>query len=89
MGISLWIADGVTQLLSTKNLKEIVGKDKLVPSKLLEELNSLFLFSRGLGASAARNRNSFLFYSEFSDPPTPSSYRTGPFIKVSGGERVP
>jgi len=34
---SLWIADGVTQLLSTKNLKEIVGKDKLVHSKLLEE----------------------------------------------------
>ena len=37
---SLWIADGVTQLLSTRNLKEIVGKDKLVRSKLLEELNS-------------------------------------------------
>jgi len=55
----LWIADGVTQLLFTKNLKEIMGKDKLVRSKLLEELNSLFLFSGGLGASTARNRNLF------------------------------
>ena len=45
LGISLWIVDEVTQLLSTKNLKEIVGKNELVRNKLLEELNSLFLFS--------------------------------------------
>ena len=42
---SLWIVDEVTQLLSTKDLKEIVGKNELVRSKLLEEYNSLFLFS--------------------------------------------
>ena len=65
---SLWIADGVTQLLSTKNLKEIVGKDKLVRSKLLEELNSLFLFSGGLVLLQLATEILF-FYSEFSDPP--------------------
>ena len=41
-GSSLLMADGVTQLLSTRTLKEIVGKDWLVRSKLPEELNSLF-----------------------------------------------
>ena len=54
------MADGVTQLLSARNLKEIVGKDKLVRNKLLEELNSLFLFSGSLSASTAHNQNSFL-----------------------------
>ena len=43
---SLWMVNEVTQLLSTKDLKEIVGKNKLVRSKLLEKLNSLFFFSQ-------------------------------------------
>jgi len=38
------MVDEVTQLLSNKNLKETIGKNKLVRSKLLEELNSLFTF---------------------------------------------
>jgi len=40
---SPWMVDEVTQLLSNKNLKETLGKNKLVRSKLLEELNPLFL----------------------------------------------
>ena len=55
---SLWMVDEVTQLLSNKNLKEIVGKNKLVRSKLLEELNSLFLLTRDLGFFTAYNRSS-------------------------------
>jgi len=50
------MADGVTQLLSIRNLKAIVGKDKLVCSKLFEELNSLFLFGESLGASTAQTK---------------------------------
>ena len=42
---SLSMVDEVAQLLSAKDLKETVGKDELVRSKLLEELNSFFLFS--------------------------------------------
>jgi len=53
------MVDKVTQLLSNKNLKETVGKNKLVRSKLLEELNSLFLLARDLGPSTAYNRSSF------------------------------
>ena len=49
------MVDEVTQLLSIRNLKEIVGKDKLVRSKLLEELNSLFLLAEDLGLSTAYN----------------------------------
>ena len=49
----------VTQLLSNKNLKETVGKNKLVRSKSLEELNSLFLFLAGdLALSTAYDRSS-------------------------------
>ena len=48
----------VTQLLSNKNLKETLGKNKLVRSKLLEELNSLFLLVRDLGPSTAYDRGS-------------------------------
>jgi len=43
----------VTRLLSNKNLKETVGKNKLIRSKLLEELNSLFLLAGDLGPSTA------------------------------------
>ena len=40
---SLWTVDEVTQFLpNPKNIKETVGKNKLIRSKLLEELNSLF-----------------------------------------------
>ena len=52
------MVDEVTQLLSNKNLKETVGKNKLVRSKLLEELISLFLFAGDLGPSMAYNRSS-------------------------------
>ena len=61
----------VTQLLSNKNLKETVSKNKLVRSKLLEELNSRFLLAGDLGPSMAYNRISSdqgffrpLFYSK-------------------------
>ena len=56
----------VTQLLSDQNLKETVGKNKLVCSKFLEELNSFFLLVRDLGPSTAYNRS----FSDqiFSDP---------------------
>ena len=40
-GSPLRMVDGVTQLLSTKTLKEKVGKGQLVRSELVEELNSL------------------------------------------------
>ena len=55
---SLWMVDEVTQFLSTKDLKEIVGKNELVCSKLLEELNSLFLLAGDLSPSTAYNRSS-------------------------------
>ena len=55
---SLWMVDEVTQLLSNKNLKETVDKNKLVRSKLLEELNSLFLLARDLGLTTAYNQSS-------------------------------
>ena len=48
----------VTQLLSNKNLKETLGKNKLLRSKLLEELNSLFLLARDLGPSTTNNGSS-------------------------------
>ena len=48
----------VTQLLSNKNLKETLGKNKLLRSKLLEELNSLFLLAGDLGPSTAYNQSS-------------------------------
>ena len=83
---SLWIADGVTQLLSTRNLKEIVGKDKLVRSKLLEELNSLFLFSGGLGASTAHNRNSLPRILQSTDH---FSIANGAIYRGFRGERAP
>ena len=50
--------DEVTQLLSNENLKETVGKNKLVRNKLLEELNSLFLLAGDLGISTAYNQSS-------------------------------
>jgi len=50
--------DEVPQLLSNKNLKEIIGKNKLVRSKLFEELNSLFFSVGDLGVSMAYNRSS-------------------------------
>ena len=83
---SLWIADGVTQLLSTRNFKKIVGKDKLVCSKLLEELNSLFPFSEGLGASPAHNRNSFFIKNYLINP---FSITNGVIYRGFRGERVP
>ena len=55
---SLWTMDEVTQLLSNENLKETIGKNKLVRSKLLEELNSLFLLAGDLGLSTAYNGSS-------------------------------
>ena len=63
-GYSLWMADGVTQLLSTRNLKEIVCKDWLVRSKLLEELNSLSFLV------AAHESNSSLRIIWSTHPPT-------------------
>ena len=53
---SLWMVDEVTQLLSNKNLKETLGKNKLEHNKLLEELNSLFLLAGDLSPSTAYNR---------------------------------
>ena len=55
---SLWMVVEVTQLLSNKNLKETLGKNKLERSKLLEELNSLFLLAGDLDPSTAYNRSS-------------------------------
>ena len=52
------MVDEETQLLSNKNLKEIVGKNKLVCSKLLEKLNFFFLLAGDLGLSTAYNRSS-------------------------------
>ena len=63
---SLWMVDEVTQLLSNKNLKEIVGKNKFVRSKLLEKLNSLFFLTRDLGPSTAYNE--VLLTKDFFDP---------------------
>ena len=47
-----------TASVHPKDLKEIVGKDELVRSKLLEELNSLFLLAGDPGLSTAYNWNS-------------------------------
>jgi len=66
---SLWMVDEVTQLLSTKNLKEIVGKNELVRSKLLEQLNSLFLFSWSSWCSTTYNRSSSSQENFFDRPP--------------------
>ena len=55
---SLWTVDEVTQLLSNKNLKETLGKNKLELSKLLEELNSLSFLTGDLGPSTAYDRGS-------------------------------
>ena len=52
------MVDEVTQLLSNKNLKETIGKNKLVRINLLEELNSLFLLARDLGLSMTYNQSS-------------------------------
>jgi len=41
----LWTVDEVTQLLSNKNLKETLGKNKLELSKLLEEFFSFVFLS--------------------------------------------
>ena len=76
--------DEVTQLLSNKNLKEIVGKNKLVRSKFLEELNSRFLLARDLGPSMATTK--VLLTKVFSDP---SSIANWLFLEVSGGKSVP
>ena len=65
MGISLWMVDEVTQLLSAKDHKESVGKDELVRSKLLEELNSFFLAGDS-GPSKVYNRSSY--YQNFLTP---------------------
>jgi len=53
------MVDEVTQLLSNKSLKETIGKNKHVRSKLLEELNSLFLLTGDSGPSKAYNRSSY------------------------------
>ena len=65
------MVDEVTQLLSNKNLKETLDKNKLQLSKLLEELNSLFLLAGDLNPSTAYNQSSSdqrffrpLFYSK-------------------------
>ena len=63
---SLWMVDEVTQLLSNKNLKETVGKNKLVRSKLLEKLYSPFLLAGDLGPSTAYNGSSS---NQISPPP--------------------
>ena len=52
------MVDEVTQLLSNKSLKETIGKNKHVRSKLLEELNSLFLLAGDSGPSKAYNWSS-------------------------------
>ena len=52
------MVDEVTQLLSNKNLKETLGKNKFVRSKLLEELNSLFLLAGDSGPSKSYNWSS-------------------------------
>ena len=72
------MADGVTQLLSTKNLKEIVSKDWLVRSKLLEELNSLSFL--------VETHKSNSFPPELSAPP---SIASGAIYRGSRGERAP
>ena len=41
---SLWNMDGLAQLLSKKISKKIEAKNKLVLSKLLEQLNFLSVF---------------------------------------------
>jgi len=41
----LWTVDEVTQLLSNKNLKETLDKNKLELSKLLEEFFSFVFLS--------------------------------------------
>jgi len=61
------MVDEVTQLMSNKNLKETVGKNKLVHNKLLEELNSLFLLAGDLGPSTTDNQSSS-DQKNFSDP---------------------
>ena len=50
--------DEVTQLLSNKNFKEILSKNKLELSKLLEELNSLSFLAGYLGPSTAYDLSS-------------------------------
>ena len=52
---SFWMVDEVTQLLSNKNLKETLRKNKFERSKLLEEWNSLFLLTGDLSHSTAYN----------------------------------
>ena len=73
------MADGVTQLLSTKNLKEIVGKDWLVRSKLLEELSSLS-FSVEAHKSNSSPQNYLI---------SPFSIASGAIYRGSRGERAP
>ena len=62
---SLWIVDEVTQFLSNKNLKEIVGKNKLV-RRLLKKLKSLFFLARDLGPSTLTTE--VLLTKDFSQP---------------------
>ena len=81
---SLWMVDEVTQLLSNKNLKETIGKNKLVRSKLLEELNSLFLLDRDL--CPVRLTIEVLLTKDFSDP---SSIANWAIYRGSGGKSVP
>ena len=88
-GLLFGLVEGVTQLLSTKTLKEKVGKVQLVRSELVEELSSLLFLP--LSSSA-------FFFSLVvvlsSCPPCPSPIlllfiATGLFIEVLGGERAP
>ena len=76
----------VTQLLSTKNLKEIVGKNELVRSKLLEELNSLSFQLEVLELLQLTTEVLFFLLRIF---PTPLPYQTRLFIEILGGKRVP
>ena len=62
------MVDEVTQLLSNKNLKEIVGKNKLVRSKLLEKLNSLSIFFWLEIVVFLRLTTKVLLTKDFSDP---------------------
>ena len=54
---SLWIVDEVT-LLSNKNLKETLDKNKLELSKLLEEFTLLYFSAGDSGLSKAYNQSS-------------------------------
>ena len=64
---SLWIVDEVTQLLSTKNLKETIGKNKLELSKFVRRVELSFSFQLEI-LVLLRLTTEVLFYQEFFRP---------------------